>query len=217
MLGTNIIIFTNSSVLQGTRFLKRVSEVCMNKKSFTNFILKQGKQVPHQVVLTMIRLISVGVLFRVSMMFLKANGKTILEKIYSMSVDEERKRDHAAKIERLLRLYYPSKTDPEDRKREFFVMERWVGHDLLTKSVMQESESANGRTMTELSKSKFIPKLQWDMFELKEKERIEKIEKAKAAMKANVMLKEPKREMQSKGIAVGKYSDTIRKSFSPYK
>ena len=157
-----------------------------------NFILKHNKQNPHEVVLTMMRLISVGVLFRVSMTFLKANEKTILDKIDSSSVANETKLSHKTKIRKILKYYYPPPEkqpsgNPEDGKRDFTVMERWIGHDLLTKSIMQNLENGSqtmgfGNDMLEL---------QWDAFVRKERQLNRIVRKDKPAMRVRATLKEP--------------------------
>jgi hypothetical protein len=98
------IIFVSSSnhfsFLQGTRFLESVRECCMNRKSLVNIVLKQNSQKPNPSTLKTLGYVAVEVLCCLSMMFLRTNETTLLERIKTTGLDVDG--EHRKKIERLL-------------------------------------------------------------------------------------------------------------------
>jgi hypothetical protein len=112
----------------------------------------------------MLRYVAVEVLFRLSMMFLKKNETTLLDRIENVGGDL--KDEHKRKIEGLLQTMYPPPSQATE-KEEFKHFEQWLGHDLFVTSIMISSKTARNKPQF----SQAIPKLQWKEFSSDEKKK----------------------------------------------
>ena len=93
----------------------------------------------------MLQMVSMGVLFRVSMMFLKRNKQELYKEMDEI-VSSETAKFHKFKVQKLL--YGMScKTEGSNETDQFRFLERHLGHDLLVTSIIFLSKSRAGNKM----------------------------------------------------------------------
>ena len=162
-LQTNQFIF-----LQHTRFLEKVREYCHNKKTLANSLFRRNSQKPNPNCLKWIRLLSIEVLFRVSMMFLKTNETKLKSQMAVQATKDggDIVKVHSRKMEKLLTGMYPNKEGAKP-KMLFEKSESWLGHDLLVKAIHTLSKSSTKCTVF----AKKIPMVQWESFESEEEKK----------------------------------------------
>jgi predicted Zn-dependent protease len=140
---------------------------------------------------------SIEVVFRISMMFLKTNESTLLTKIDKSEI-ETREVD-SKKIRYLLNEYLPTNTGSEGntevKKGDFADLEQLVGHDLLAKAIFHVSSPNKPMPF-----SKDIPPMQLKKFKDKEKQIFEEkqIEELKKVAKKPVSQIEEQNEVATK-------------------
>ena len=114
----------------------------------------------------LVHLVSLEVLFHVSMMFLKTNLKRLEDemKTNTSGLHEDVISKHRKKMKELIKGRYP-KVD-KGPKKEFSKLEKYVGHDLLLTAIMSSGKSAKSNLIF----SQRIPPPQWETFVVSERQ-----------------------------------------------
>lgn len=120
--------------------------------------MKRNSQKPNSDSLWMIRVLSSQVILRLSFMFLKMNHSSFLKKMNENrnKLPTETVKDHKRKITFLMDKMYP-KLEPFEAFRRY---EKFLGHDLLVKSIMSLSKVGVNKPQF----SNCIPEVQWKKF-----------------------------------------------------
>jgi hypothetical protein len=153
-------------LFQETRFFKIVKQCCQNSKTLANTLLKKNKKGDRQEIIILMRVLSITVLFRLSMMFLKSNIGLIRTKMMDSDlISDEEKKILEKKMSRLLSHYYP-KIEDDNKLKAWSVSEKWVGHELIIQAIMCIAGRFNDKHKQnkEPERSENIPKLLLDSY-----------------------------------------------------
>ena len=113
-------------------------------------IFKKGSSTPSKATMIMLRMIAIGNLFRMSVVYLKNNKSLLREGMDSnpKHLHEETVEIHRLNMKDVLEGSYPpsdelelaTKTPVEIELRKFGTLERWLGHDLFSNAIMKEAK-----------------------------------------------------------------------------
>ena len=147
--------------IQTCRSLAQLQKCCLNDKAFQNFILKGTSQNPPEEVVMMLQVLAVGMMFRLSLTFLKKNETKMFEQLNTNpnDVKVEDVAIHKKKIEKILTKWFPKPAENGDQgpKQVWGQLERWLGHDLIIKAIMRRSTPSNKKVMEYVKEGGTIP------------------------------------------------------------
>ena len=180
--------------LQRVRFDEHIHKFCINKMAVRNTLFKKSKNNPKATVRNALRLVARGVLYRMATMFLHSNEEEINKAMTTNrnGIHKDAIKSYQRKMSQILRILYPHGQDTT--RKQLLQMELWMGHDLLSQTIVLNSRVA--ATVPENIFSRNIPEMQWDDYVKKEERAKRRTPLLEAKYKTYALPSERKQEPQ---------------------